>query len=122
METLVNCDIVSDIKRIDKKVGENQLYQDFGGFVLQLVKGKLKIDMNFYGEIVFEIADDKQIEVDFGAKILPTKVVAKGDVVALGRKVPKKRWMYKVKYEDEGEYLETLDMFKYHQEENNYGN
>lgn len=45
--------------------------------------------MNFYGEIVFEIANDKQIEVDFGAKILPTKVVAKGDVVALGRKVYK---------------------------------
>lgn len=67
--------------------------------------------MNFYGEIVFEIADDKQIEVDFGAKILPTKVVAKGDVVALGRKAPKNRWLYKVKYDHEGKYLETLDMF-----------
>ena len=67
--------------------------------------------MNFYGEIVFEIADDKQVEVDFGGKILPTKVVAKGDVVTLGRKAPKNRWLYKVKYDQEGKYLETLDMF-----------
>lgn len=29
METLVNCDIVIDIERIDKIVGENQLYQVF---------------------------------------------------------------------------------------------
>ena len=47
------------------------------------------VNMNFNGEIVFDIADDEHIEVDFGVKILPTKVVNKGDMVALGRKAPK---------------------------------
>ena len=45
--------------------------------------------MEFNGEIVFVIADQKQIEVDFGTDILPMRVVNKDDVVALGRKAPK---------------------------------
>lgn len=67
--------------------------------------------MSFNGEIIFDIADDEHIEVDFGAKILPTKVVKKDDVIALGRKAPKNRWMYEVKYDNEDEYLENLDKF-----------
>lgn len=65
--------------------------------------------MEFHGEIVFAIADTKQIEVDFGTDILPTKVVNKGDVIALGRKAPKYRWMHKVQYSGEKEYLNNLD-------------
>lgn len=65
--------------------------------------------MEFNGEIVFDIADVKHIEVDFGTDILPTKTISKGDVVALGRKAPKYRWMYEIKYDGEKEYLENLE-------------
>lgn len=50
----------------------------------------------FNGEIVFDIADLKHLEVDFGAEMIPTKIVNKDDVVALGRKAPKNRWVYKI--------------------------
>lgn len=63
----------------------------------------------FHGEIVFEIADTEHIEVDFGTEIVPTKIVTKGDVIALGRKAPKYRWMYEIKYNGDKEYLESLD-------------
>jgi len=63
----------------------------------------------FNGEIVFEIADDKHIEVDLGTETKPTKIVNKGDVVALGRKAPKYRWIYEIKYNGEKEYFENLD-------------
>lgn len=63
----------------------------------------------FNGEIVFDIADLKHLEVDFGAEMVPTKIVNKNDVVALGRKAPKNRWMYKISYGNEKEYLESLD-------------
>lgn len=63
----------------------------------------------FNGEIVFDIADEKKLEVDLGAEIIPTKIVNKDDVVALGRKAPKNRWMYKISYGNEKEYLESLD-------------
>lgn len=63
----------------------------------------------FHGEIVFAIADAKHLEVDFGAEMIPTKIVNKGDVVALGRKAPKNMWMYKIPYGNEKEYLESLD-------------
>lgn len=66
--------------------------------------------MEFNGEIVFDIADAKQIKVDFGPDIIPTKTINKGDVVALGRKAPKYRWMYEIKFEGEKEYLESLDV------------
>ena len=65
--------------------------------------------MGFNGEVVFDIADIKHIEVDFGTDMLPTKVVNKGDVVALGRKAPKFRWMYEIKYSGEKEYLDSLE-------------
>ncbi|MDE7446200.1 MAG: DUF4279 domain-containing protein [Lachnospiraceae bacterium] len=68
-----------------------------------------KDNMDFNGEIVFDIADVKRIEVDFGTDILPTKVINKGEEVALGRKAPKYRWMYEVKYDSEREYLENLE-------------
>lgn len=65
--------------------------------------------MMFHGEIVFDIADEEHMEVDLGAVIIPTKIVKKGDVVALGRKAPKNRWMYKISYSNEKEYLESLE-------------
>ena len=63
----------------------------------------------FNGEIVFDIADEEHVEVDLGAEIIPTKIVKKGDVVVLGRKAPKNRWMYKISYSNEKEYLESLE-------------
>ena len=63
----------------------------------------------FNGEIVFDIADAKQLEIDLGAEMMPTKIVNKGNVVALGRKAPKNRWLYKISYGNEKEYLECLD-------------
>lgn len=65
--------------------------------------------MEFNGEIIFDIADENCIEVDFGTDILPTRVINKGDVVALGRKAPKFRWMYEIKYSGENEYLDCLE-------------
>ncbi len=63
----------------------------------------------FHGEIVFDIADIKPLEIDFGSEIIPSKIVNKGEVVALGRKAPKNRWIYKIAYNGEKEYLESLD-------------
>lgn len=63
----------------------------------------------FHGEIVFDIADIKHLDVDLGAEMIPTKIVNKGDVVALGIKAPKNKWMYKISYGNEKEYLESLD-------------
>lgn len=63
----------------------------------------------FNGEIVFDIADAKHLEVDLGAQVIPTKIVNKGDVVALGRKAPKNRWLYKISFGNEKEYLESLE-------------
>lgn len=65
--------------------------------------------MKFNGEIVFDIADMKHIEVDFGTDILPTRVINKDDIVALGRKAPKFRWMYEIKFSGEKEYLVSLE-------------
>ena len=65
--------------------------------------------MEFRGEIVFEIADRKHIEVDFGTAILPTKIVNKDDVVAIGRRAPKYRWIYEIKYCGEKEYIGNLE-------------
>lgn len=64
----------------------------------------------FDGEIVFEIADVENIEVNSEMEIEPTKVVRKGSVVALGRKAPKNRWIYGIKYDGEKEYLKSLEM------------
>lgn len=61
--------------------------------------------MEFNGEIVFGIADANPIKVDFGEDILPTKIIDKGSIVALGRKAPKYIWTYILKYNNEKEYL-----------------
>lgn len=63
----------------------------------------------FNGEIVFVIADVNCIVVDFGPEMVPTKIVNKGDVVALGRKAPRNRWIYEIRYNGEEEYLQGLD-------------
>lgn len=47
--------------------------------------------MEFHGSVTFEIADEKNIDVDLGADIIPTKTVKKGDVIFRGRKAPKNR-------------------------------
>ena len=63
----------------------------------------------FNGEIVFAIADIEHLKVDFGTEIVPTKIVNKDDLVVLGRKAPKNKWMYKIAYGNEKEYLESLE-------------
>lgn len=63
--------------------------------------------MEMYGEIVFAIADKKNIDVEFD--IQPTRIVKKGEVVALGRKAPKNKWMYIVKFSEEKEMLEKIE-------------
>lgn len=62
-----------------------------------------------YGEIVFGIADEKHLDIDLGPEMMPTKIINKGDAVGLRRKAPKNRWMYKISYDNEKEYLESLD-------------
>lgn len=61
------------------------------------------------GEIVFAITDDKKIEVNFESEIEPNKIIKKGDVMALRREAPKHRWIYKIKYDSETAYYESLD-------------
>ena len=63
----------------------------------------------FNGEIVFAIADVGHLKVDFGTEIVPTKIVNKDDLVVLGRKAPKNKWMYKIAYGNEKEYLDSLE-------------
>lgn len=63
----------------------------------------------FNGEIVFYVADNNKLEVDFGEEIVPSKIVNKGEAVALGRKAPKNRWVYKIAYSNGSEYVESLD-------------
>lgn len=65
--------------------------------------------MEFTGEIVFAIADIKNIEVQFGIDIQPTKVIKKGQIIALGKKAPKNRWLYEIKYDGEKEYNQNLE-------------
>ncbi|MBQ7972913.1 MAG: DUF4279 domain-containing protein [Lachnospiraceae bacterium] len=63
----------------------------------------------FNGEISFEIADIEYIDVNLGTEIKPSKIVNKGNVVALGRKAPKYKWIYEIKYDDEAEYFNSLE-------------
>ena len=64
----------------------------------------------FCGEIIFSISDDKPIEVDFDTEMVPTKIVNEGDWVASGKKAPKYKWIYKIKYNGEKEYYNHLEM------------
>lgn len=65
--------------------------------------------MDFNGEIVFDIADDNCIEVDFETDILPTKIINKGDVIALGKKAHKFKWIYQMEYNNANEFIERLE-------------
>lgn len=67
--------------------------------------------MKFHGSITFDIIDEKNIDVDFGADIIPTKTIKKGDVIFRGggRKAPKNRWMYELKFGNEEEYYPNLE-------------
>ena len=47
---------------------------------------------------MFAIADDGCIKVEFDEQIVPTKIVQKGDKIAIGKKAPKNKWMYKIRY------------------------
>lgn len=65
--------------------------------------------MEFHGSITFDIADEKNIDVDFGEDIIPTRTVKKGDIVFRERRAPKNRWMYILKFENEEEYYSSLE-------------
>lgn len=65
--------------------------------------------MQFHGSITFDIADEKNIDVDFGADIIPTKTIKKGEVIRRGRKAPANRWMYTLKFENEKDYYSNLE-------------
>lgn len=67
--------------------------------------------MEFNGEIVFAVSDnEKKVEVDFGTEIFPTKIINKGDIIALGKTAPKNRWIHRVKYNGEKDYIEKLEL------------
>ena len=61
----------------------------------------------FNGEIVFTIVDENQLEVDMGMS--PTKVVKKGDIIAIGKVAQKNKWMYKITYDNEEEFVFSLE-------------
>ena len=65
--------------------------------------------MCFDGEIVLGISDSSYMDVDFGKDILPTKIINKGDVIVLGRKASKYKWMHEEVFSGEKEYLEKLN-------------
>lgn len=65
--------------------------------------------MNFDGDIIFAISDSDCINIDLGLGFLPTRTIKKGDIIALGRKAPKNRWLYVSKFKGEKEYLEKID-------------
>ena len=65
--------------------------------------------MNSNGEIVFDIADNNPIEVNFGEDMLPTRIINKGDAITLGMRALKHRWIYEIKYNDEQKYIENLE-------------
>ena len=57
---------------------------------------------------MFAIADDGCIKVEFDEQIVPTKIVQKGDKIAIGKKAPKNKWMYKISFNDEDEFIEPI--------------
>ncbi len=65
--------------------------------------------MKFHGSITFAIADEKNIDVDFGVDIMPTKTVKRGDVILGGREAPENRWKYILEFGDEEEYYRNLE-------------
>lgn len=67
--------------------------------------------MYYNGDVLFAVSDVEDIIVNFGNEILPTKVVKKGDVIALGKRAPKNRWMYQKTFDNEKEYILKLTEF-----------
>jgi len=65
--------------------------------------------MDFRGEIVFTVADENVINIDLGPQILPTKIVKKGDIIAIGRKSDKNRWFHAIKFDSEKQYKQLLE-------------
>ena len=65
--------------------------------------------MDFHGEIVFSISDSNDIEVDFGEDFIPSKIIKKGKVIALGRKTSQNRWLHIVRFNSEREYVEQIE-------------
>lgn len=61
------------------------------------------------GEIVFCIADEQHLDIDFGKMLLPTRIVQKGEVIALQKKAPKNQWIYRRRFKNEKEYLGNLE-------------
>ena len=67
--------------------------------------------MYYNGDVLFAVSDVEDIIVNFENEILPTKVVKKGDVIALGKRAPKNRWMYQKTFDNEKEYILKLTEF-----------
>ncbi len=65
--------------------------------------------MEFCGEIVFAVSDSKKLEIDFGEELLPTRIIIKGEKVALERYAPANRWTHVVKFESPDEYIKNMD-------------
>lgn len=65
--------------------------------------------MNFVGEIIFAISDLERLDIDLGHDFLPTRIIKRGDVIALGRKAPKNRWMHCVKFYGHDEFIKKLE-------------
>jgi len=62
------------------------------------------------GEIAFVISDSQALDISFHSGILPTKIVNKGDGIALGRKALQNRWLSIIKFNGQEEYLEKLEV------------
>ena len=65
--------------------------------------------MDFCGEIVFAVSDSKNLNIDFETGFLPTKIITKGERLALGKKAPANRWIHVIKFYNQHEYLEQFE-------------
>lgn len=65
--------------------------------------------MDYNGEIVFAIADSNTMNVDLGLDFSPTRIVNKGELIALGKKAPKNQWLHVVEFNGENEYLKKIE-------------
>lgn len=65
--------------------------------------------MDFVGEVVFLIADSKSIDTNINLGFLPSKIIKKGDLVALGKKASKNRLLYVLKFSGKNDFLQKLE-------------
>lgn len=65
--------------------------------------------MDYNGEIVFSITDLNSININLGSNFSPTKIINKGDMIALGKSACQNQWLYIVKFNGEEEYLKELE-------------